>query len=376
MRDRLRSLRYLASDLLYVVARAPRAIASGVANFWRSLPIITRRRLVAAAGAIAVVLVFAGLVVPSLPCALPGGDECAPDDDAIGLAPAGSLAYMHVNLDPETEQAERAAEIAARTPLVARQVIGQTLGSGGSRRAARGRVGALVRGRGRGGRVRRGRRARAGAVAGDDRRRAGAALCRVDHFAEFPRPVHTATWRSREDGRGPRERRRRTTSCVLGAAQGVRAVIDVATGADGAQSLADDSVATRALDELPEHRFAEAYLSADGIEAFVASPRGALATFEPLVDSAASRGAAVSLGADEDGLSVRDCEACSTRSGAEAEPGILRGVRGLRPGAAGRARSRTRSRYVGLGEPRADDRGAAAPGDRPRRPGSPPDSRT
>ena len=114
-----------------MATRAGKA-ASGVAGFWRSLPIITRRRLVAAAGAIAVVVVFAGLVVPSLPCALPGGDECAPDDDAIGLAPAESLAYMHVHLDPESEQAERAAEVAARMPLVARQVIGQTLAQVGA----------------------------------------------------------------------------------------------------------------------------------------------------------------------------------------------------------------------------------------------------
>ena len=346
MRDRLRSLRYLASDLLYVVARAPRAIASGVANFWRSLPIITRRRLVAAAGAIAVVLVFAGLVVPSLPCALPGGDECAPDDDAIGLAPAGSLAYMHVNLDPETEQAERAAEIAARMPLVARQVIGQTLaqvGAGAPLAAAAepwfGGEAAVV-------------------VAGGDTEPERVQLLettdaeRAQRYAESITSgvPETSAYRDveiSEDGQG-------LASAVvddfllLGASQGVRAVIDVATGADGAQSLADDSVATRALDELPEHRFAEAYLSADGIKAFVASPRGELSTFAPLVDSTASRGAALALGAEEDGLSL------ATRSvldldPSDAEPGFFAAFEDFNPELPDELQPDALA-YVGLGE--------------------------
>ncbi len=37
-----------------------------------------------------------------------------------------------MNLDPETEQAELATEVAARMPLVARQVIGQTLAQVGA----------------------------------------------------------------------------------------------------------------------------------------------------------------------------------------------------------------------------------------------------
>ena len=346
MGDRLRSLRYLASDLLYVIARVPRAIASGVARFWRSLPIITRRRLVAAAGAIAVVLVFAGLVVPSLPCALPGGDECAPDDDAIGLAPAGSLAYMHVNLDPETEQAERAAEIAARMPLVARQVIGQTLaqvGAGAPLAAASepwfgGEAAVVVAGGGA-------EPERVQLLETTDAERA-------QRYAESITSgvPETSSYRDveiSEDGQG-------LASAVvddfllLGASQGVRAVIDVATGADGAQSLADDSVATRALDELPEHRFAEAYLSADGIKAFVASPRGELSTFAPLVDSTASRGAALALSAEEDGLSL------ATRSvldpdRSDAEPGFFAAFEDFNPELPDELQPDALA-YVGLGE--------------------------
>ena len=122
---RLRGFRYFISDLAFVVARFPRAVANGAAGFWQSLPVVARRRLVAALGVVVAALVFAGLVVPNLPCAFPGGDECAPDDDALELAPANTIAYVHANLDPETEQAELASEVAGRMPLVSRQVIAQ-----------------------------------------------------------------------------------------------------------------------------------------------------------------------------------------------------------------------------------------------------------
>jgi len=345
--DRLRSLRYLISDLLYALARFPRAVASGIAGFWRSLPIIGRRRLVAVVGAIAIVLIFAGLVVPNLPCSLPGGDECAPDDDAIELAPAGSLAYIHLNLDPETEQAEQATDIAARVPLVARQVIGQALAQldAGAPLAAvsepwfEGEAALVVIGGGAD--PERVQLLETTDVEGAERY-ADSIASGVPESSAY-RDVEIA-----EDQQGT------ATAVVngfllLGTSQGVRAVIDVATGAEGADSLADDSVATEALEELPEHRVAEAYLSAEGIEAFVASPRSPLSTFEPLVDSAASRGAAIALSAGEGGLSL------ATRSvlepdRSEAEPGFFAAFGEFEPELPEELQPDALA-YVGLGEP-------------------------
>jgi hypothetical protein len=318
--DRLRSLRYLISDLLYVLARVPHALASGIVGFWRSLPIIARRRLTAAGAAVALVLVFAGLVVPNLPCALPGGDECAPDDDAIELAPATALAYLHVNLDPDTDQAARATEIAGRMPLVARQLIGQAvarLDAGAPLAAASepwfgGEAAVVVLGAG----------AQPEQVEllettdAEGARRYAARVASGTGETSSHRDVEIT-----EDGQG-------AASAVvgdflaLGSPQGVRSVVDVATGAEGADSLASDAVAKQALDELPEHRVAEAYLSADGIEAFVASPRSSLSKFEPLVDSAASRGAALALTADEDGFSLATRSVLDAER-SESEPGFF-----------------------------------------------------
>ena len=48
------------------------------------------------------VVVIALVAVPNLPCQAPGGDECAPPDDAIELVPGDSLAYLHADTDPDT----------------------------------------------------------------------------------------------------------------------------------------------------------------------------------------------------------------------------------------------------------------------------------
>jgi Protein of unknown function (DUF3352) len=346
--ERLRGLRYLIGDLLFAVARVPRAFVSGVAGFWRSLPVITRRRLVAALGAVAVVLLVATLIVPNLPCSLPGGDECAPDDDALDLAPAASVAYLHANLDPETDQAAQATELAGRMPLVSRQLIGQAatlLGAGAPLAAATedwfgGEAAAIVLGSG-----------------SDDERvqllettDAAGARSYVESIAGgVPETSRYRDVEVTEDARGVASAVV-NDFLVLGTSQGVRAVIDVATGAEGAESLAGDDVATEALDELPEHRVAEAYLSADGIEALVASRRGSLATFEPLVDSAASRGAALSLSAEDDGFelavrSVLDPER------ADAEPGFFAAFEAFEPELPDELAADTLV-YLGLGQPR------------------------
>ncbi len=347
--DRLRGFRYLLADLVFVLARFPGAVGRGIAGFWRSLPIVARRRLVAALGTVVVVLVFAAAVVPNLPCAVPAGDECPPDDEAIELAPASTIAYIHANLDPETEQAELAAEVAARMPLVSRQVIAQAatlLNAGAPLGAASepwfgGEAAALVIGGGADAERVQLLEAEdpAGARAYAESIVAGGAASSGYRDVEIT-----------EGGRG-------LASAVvddflvLGSPQGVRAVVDVATGAEGADSLADDPVAPGALAELPDHRVAEAYLSADGIETFVTSSEAQLASFEPLVASAASRGVALALSASEDGFALATRSVLDSERN-EAEPGFFAAFDEFSPELAETLSPDTLA-YVGFGEPRA-----------------------
>jgi hypothetical protein len=136
---------------------------------------------------------------------------------------------------------------------------------------------------------------------------------------------------------------------IIGTGEGVRAVIDVATGATGADALGDDGTATDVLDSLPDHRFAEAYLSTDGIETLVASPDGPLASLEPLVDSGSSRAASVSVSASEDGFSFATRSTLDSER-SKAEPGFFAAFDAFEPELPSRLADDSLG-YVGIGQP-------------------------
>jgi len=348
--ERLRGARYFVADLFFVVARFPRALAQGVTEFWRSLPIMARRRLGAALGAAVALLLVAGVIVPNLPCGAPGGDECPPADDAIELAPAASVAYLHANIDPDTEQAERAADVVARLPLVSEQLIGRALAAFGGSTAQvaldataepwfGGEMAASVLGSG----------AELEQVlmleAGDTK----AALEFVE--TRGAGQLESDEYRGLEIREDPRGLASAAVEgfLVLGTADGVRAIVDAATGAQGAGSLADDEDARDAMEALPDHRVAEAYLSADAIETLVADPRASLGAFEPLVDVGASRGAALAVSADSDGIelatrSVLDPDSSGT------EPGFFAAFEEFEPQLVSELAPDSLL-YVGLGSP-------------------------
>ena len=185
-------------------------------------------------------MLFFGLAVPNLPCQVPGGDSCPPDDDAEQLVPDAALAYLHANLDPETEQYELAAEIAGRVPVFSGQIavraLAQVPGAGGGPARLRARHPALVRRRGRGRRDRRCRR-RAEQVELFE-------VSDAEGATEFATAIAAGRRRVEDyqgveitvDGRGL------ATAQVegflaIGPADGVRAVIDTATGAATAPRL-------------------------------------------------------------------------------------------------------------------------------------------
>lgn len=320
-RDRVTGLRYVFADLAYVLARLPRSVGRGVAGFWTALPPTTRRRLVAATGVAAALILLATVVVPNLPCQFPGGDRCPPPDDAIELVPAEALAYVHVNLDRETEQLEAARELLGRMPLVGRQLVEQAVPliagpDGGFEPAAQpwfaGELATVLI-----------------PVAGGteqvtfaETNDSGAAREYAAAAAGSPADTDRHRGTDIDEFRGDSASAVIDGFLVTGSKAGIREVVDVATGAEEAPPLAGDQVATDALDALPDHRLAEAYLASDGIAALVADPEGPLASVEPLIDANGSRGAAVALvaGGSRLELAVRsllDPEA------AESEPGFF-----------------------------------------------------
>ena len=317
---RLRSFRYFLGDLFYLVTRPLRGLGTRLGSLWESVAPEWRMRGAVALGALALVALAAFVVVPNLPCAAPGGDECAPDDDAMALVPADALAYVHVNIEAGAEQAEAAVTVAERTPLLSGQVIGliEPILLGGAGRPPSfaeeiepwfgGEIAiAVVPGNAGTQQVQM-------LEVADE---AGAREYEASIGAGAPEPEDYQGTKIREDERG-------LASAivgdflVIGSADGVRSVIDVSAGEDGAKPLSEDPSVELAFDELPSESFAQGYLSVEGIDSFLALSDGALAPFEPLVDSGASLGAAFSLGADEDGYRFASRSALDPERGEDA----------------------------------------------------------
>ena len=322
---RLRDLRYLFGDLIFAIGRVLRGVGrliapvfalvyrlvvaagAGVAGAWRSLSVVARRRLVAALAVAVAVFAFLGLAVPALPCQFPAGDVCPPADDAAEIVPAGSLAYVHFNVDPETEQYDDLTALAARVPLFAQQFATRAL--------------ALIPGPG-GGAVDYARdlapwSTGEGAVAllGEP----GAAPEQVLMFEigeseganAYAESLAAGTTTEEEyEGISIRSDQRDLATAVVedflvvGSLGGVRTIVDTATGADGADPLADDEVAERVREELPDHRFVEAWISGDGAAAIVGADQGTLGSLAPFLSPGTTEGAAASLSAGDDALEL------------------------------------------------------------------------
>jgi hypothetical protein len=90
-----------------------------------------RHRIVAGVIVAAVAALIWFVLIPVAPCGFPGGDSCPPADDAIALVPADALAYVHLDVDPESDQFASASLIADRIPLLSRIAVDAVNGVAG-----------------------------------------------------------------------------------------------------------------------------------------------------------------------------------------------------------------------------------------------------
>jgi Protein of unknown function (DUF3352) len=319
-RRRLGGARYFLADVAYAIghfvlgvlgflARFPIAIWRGVSGFWGSLTVIARRRLLAAVAVAAVIIAFLAAAVPNLPCELPGGDSCPPTDDAAQIVPADSLAYLHANVDPGTDEYDAATELAAQLPLFTQQLVARALalvpGPGGGAPDFKrdidpwfgGEVAlALLPRSGRGGEP---------VVAFEVDESAGTTEYAKSIAAGQPSTEEYRGFELTVDERGVASSQV-GGFLVIGSQAGVRAVLETGSGDSQSPALAGDDVADEVRDELPDHRLAEAYVSAEGA-ADLARSSGALRSLAPLIAPESTRGAAaaISVSGDELELSVR-----------------------------------------------------------------------
>ena len=367
-RARLVGARYLAEDVLFVAGRflrrAPWAIRDRALAAWDALAI--RGRIAAALLAVAAAAAVIALATGELPCEVPGGEGCPPADSAAALVPAGALAYAHLDLDSGREQTAGLGEVVGRVPTLTEQLLGGAaelapdveltfpelvlelspwLGDEAALALLRGAEG----------------RERVWLLAATD---PGGA-------AEFARRLtggaNVAEHRGVElevDGSGTLAAAQVGGFLAIGGEAAVRAVIDVAAGAD--EALADDEVATEVWDELPPERAADVYMSADGVEELIAGGTGVLSSLSPLAMPEAARGVGVALGA-EDGELALAVRSVLEPERARAEPGFFGAFAPFEPGLPGELPADALA-YVGFGDPEATvaellaQAGAEAPG--------------
>ena len=335
------------------VGRVPAAAVLGVRRLWLSMSASTRRRLALAVGVLAALLVIAFVAVPALPCQFPGGDVCPPSDDAIHIVPDDALAYVHVNVNPDTEQYKEARDVAARIPSLAGQVTDRLLlarvpGPNGSPPDFQRDIAPWFGGQAALAVVPAGGKA-AEEVQLLQVKDAGAANKYADSVAAGT--PKTSDYRNVPVSV---DRRGLATAIVggflaIGRDSGVRAVIDAQSGAPGTGSLADDPKATAARDALPAERLADAYLSPDGIAKLVGDPHGQLATLDAAVDPTASDGVAMALVADDQGIDV-DIRSELNEARAKAQPGFFAAFPDFEPKLTGSLPAGSLA-YAGIADP-------------------------
>jgi hypothetical protein len=328
-----------------MMARLPAAqdVLSGVRE---------RRRLAMALGFVAVLVLILAVAVPALPCSFPGGDRCPPSDDAIQLVPGDALAYVHVNLDPDSEQYRDASDLAARLPTLTQLATGRLLSR-------------LPGPQGRPADFPRdvtpwfGGEAALAIVPAPGRASDEFQLLEASDTAgaaRFARSIASGdvTDTRYRDVEVKVDARGLATAVaggflVIGTEAGVHQAIDAETGAAGARSLADAPDAADVRDALPDDRLADVYLSEDGIAELVSRSGGLLSQLSPFVDPGASRGVAAALvaGGDDLELAVRSV---LDPSRARSNPGFLSAFAPFDPGLADALPSDSLG-YVGIGEP-------------------------
>ncbi len=340
-----------APELVADLGRLAADLAQEAWDRWLELSIYTRRRLGVLLGLCATVALLWLVAVPALPCWAPGGDACGPADRAIDLVPADALAYAHLDLQ-RSEQLDAAQRLGAQLPALSRAAVGRlvrmlpgphgaTLDFGRDIRPWLGGEAALAV-------LPAGRRVAQEVQllsAADERgaRAYAAAIASGPPRATTDRGVEVEV-----------DRRGLATALVrgflaIGTRRGVGEVIDTATGAAGADSLAGDGVARDARAALPDQRLADLYLSRQGVARLVSGPRAPLAALATLIDPGASRGAAAALAASGTGLELQ-VHSVLDPTRARAHPSILSALPAFDPSLAG-SLSPDSLGYLGVGNP-------------------------
>ena len=308
---------------------------------WRGLPALARRRIAAGSIVLAVLVVVVLVLIPAAPCGAPGGDDCPAADDAIALVPADALAYAHVDIDASGEQLAAASNFSESVPLLSRLLLGSVAEVGGKPVDFASQIRPW---------------------AGDE-----AALAILSGGVKFDR----VTMIEADDDDGARA----FATGVLGEPTETTEVsgVDVTVGAgDQASALLDGfllvgsldgvtrmiegtgdagklqtAAVAAGIDDLPDDRFAYAYLSGDGARALLRTP--AAASLDTFVNSKASTAVTAAL-SFRGGVASVTIRSRLDSDLAESSPGFFSALPAFRPQLVSDVGADALA-YLGLGDP-------------------------
>ena len=344
IRRRARRLWYRVEDVAIGAPRIPRSIAARTRQAWLGLGLQTRRRAAIAAVLVAAAAAFVFLLVPALPCAFPGGDRCAPPDDAVALVPGDALLYLHANTDPASEQYEQATALAARLPTLVQQALATLPGAAGTGidygddvRSWLGGEAAVALVPGKGDEIEQALLLEVGDEPGSQRF-VDELVGRNARSQDYREVAITA--------RGDLATAVVGGFLALGSEGAVREVID--TDADAARSLEDSEPADEVADELPDDSLVQGYVSERGAEDLFRAG-AALGSLEAFVNSDATRGAGAALVASEEGVEIESHSLLDAER-LRASPGFFEAFAAFEPSLADELSSGALA-YLGLGNP-------------------------
>ena len=324
------------------------AAGASVRRLWFRLSVTARQRIAAVLGVLAVAALVWFVAVPNLPCQFPGGDACPPSDDAAEIVPGDALAYVHANIDPETEQYEAATEVGTRLPNLSGQLLrflpspsGVPVDFAERVRPWLGGEIALAIVPGEGGRPEQVLMFEAGDATG------------AETFAEETAsgPLSESDYEGVAVSTDQRGRASAITGgfLLIGERTAVERTIDVERG-EG-RALADSPLESDVLDALPDDSVAQVAVSEAGVGELLEGDRAPLGSLEAFVNFDATVGAGAALVASDDALEV----ALHSRLDPErldSSPGFFDAFPAFDPSLGDELRPQTLA-YLGLGDPAA-----------------------
>jgi hypothetical protein len=354
-RTRLRAVGYWLREKGQIASRGLKrggaATATGARStgaWWSRRSRGTKIRVGAVAGIVVLYLIIKFLPVPGVPCQVSAAKECAPSNDTIAYVPANAALYAHMTVNSDSHQWELARDLGDELPNITALLQSDTSalgGPGGTPLNLSQQVLpwvkddlALLRVPGPKGTTPEtyiagvGDNAKANQFAASLSSGGPAKPVKVGDVSMSVYPNGVATARSGDQ-------------LLFGNAGAVGAAL---AAKEGQQPGLEDSDQDEALDQLPDVRFAEVYLSRAGVQRFLPPTATGASQLDTFVDYGATSGMAAGARARDDGVQVNLVSELDPKL-EQRSPTVFASLPRFEPGLADEAGPRALG-YIGVGE--------------------------